>query len=52
MVQLDIEYARRMSPWLDFWIIVRTPLTILQQLLEARAARKSGQQRPHGASKN
>lgn len=50
MVHLDIDYARRMSPWLDLWIIIRTPVTILQQLVEARAAKKSGEHRSPGAS--
>jgi lipopolysaccharide/colanic/teichoic acid biosynthesis glycosyltransferase len=40
MVNLDIDYARRMSLWLDIQILVRTPLVIIQQVLEMRAAKR------------
>lgn len=46
MMRLDIVYARRMSPWLDVLIILRTPLAVLQQVRDGwqakRAARASG----------
>jgi lipopolysaccharide/colanic/teichoic acid biosynthesis glycosyltransferase len=41
MVNLDIQYARRMSVWLDISILVRTPLVIVQQVLEMRAAKRA-----------
>ncbi len=34
MVRLDIQYARRQSPLLDFSILLRTPLVVCQQVLE------------------
>jgi len=46
MVQLDIEYARRMNLWLDLSILVRTAPAILQQLgdlLAAKRTRKAAQ---------
>jgi lipopolysaccharide/colanic/teichoic acid biosynthesis glycosyltransferase len=30
MVQIDLQYIADMSPWLDFQIIVRTPLEMLR----------------------
>jgi len=41
MVNLDIQYARKMSVWLDLSIIVRTPIVIVQQVLEMRAAKRT-----------
>jgi lipopolysaccharide/colanic/teichoic acid biosynthesis glycosyltransferase len=46
MVNLDIQYARKMSVWLDISTLVRTPLVIVQQVLEMRAAKKA--QARHG----
>jgi len=40
MVRLDIEYARRMGLWLDVCILARTPLAIVQQVLDMRAAKR------------
>ena len=40
MVRLDIEYSKRMSLWLDLRILFRTPLAILQQVRDLRAAKK------------
>ena len=36
MVQMDIWYTRKLSPWLDFAIMVKTVPTIIVQLLETR----------------
>jgi lipopolysaccharide/colanic/teichoic acid biosynthesis glycosyltransferase len=41
MVRLDIEYSKRMSPWLDLWIVIRTPITIVQQVVEMRLAKRA-----------
>ena len=41
MVNLDIQYARKMSVWLDISILVRTPIVIIQQVLEMRAAKRA-----------
>lgn len=41
MVNLDIDYARRMSLWLDIKILVRTPIVIAQQVLDMRAAKRA-----------
>jgi lipopolysaccharide/colanic/teichoic acid biosynthesis glycosyltransferase len=40
MVRFDIDYARRMSPWLDAWILLRTPLAILQQIQDLRRMKR------------
>jgi len=47
MMRLDIVYARRMSPWLDILIILKTPLAIARQIrdgLEARGAHEEPEQ--------
>lgn len=44
MVELDVEYARRMNLWLDLSILLRTAPAILQQLgdlITAKRARKA-----------
>jgi lipopolysaccharide/colanic/teichoic acid biosynthesis glycosyltransferase len=41
MVNLDIDYARRMSLWLDIRILVRTPIAVLKQVLDMRAAKRA-----------
>lgn len=41
MVNLDIDYARRMSLWLDIKILVRTPIAVLKQVLDMRAAKRA-----------
>jgi lipopolysaccharide/colanic/teichoic acid biosynthesis glycosyltransferase len=41
MMRLDIIYARRMSPWLDILIILRTPLAILQQVQDGRKVKEA-----------
>jgi lipopolysaccharide/colanic/teichoic acid biosynthesis glycosyltransferase len=48
MVRLDMEYARRMSLWLDLKILFLTPVAIVQQVCDMRAAKK--QLRKNGAS--
>jgi len=40
MVHLDIDYARRMSLWLDTYILMRTPKAIWRQVLDRRAAKR------------
>ena len=40
MVRLDITYARRMSLLFDLRIIVMTPIAILKQILDGRAAKR------------
>lgn len=32
MAGMDLEYARRCSPWLDFTIILRTPIAVIGQI--------------------
>lgn len=41
MVNLDIDYSRRMSLWLDIKILVRTPIVIAEQVLDMRAAKRA-----------
>lgn len=41
MVEFDISYARRMSLWLDLGIVVRTPMAILQQVIDTRIAKRA-----------
>ena len=41
MVRLDIDYARRMSPWLDAKILLLTPVAVLQQVRDLRAAKRA-----------
>lgn len=46
MVNLDITYYQRMSLGLDLWILIRTPIAIVQQVLDIRATKhtkKSGE---------
>lgn len=40
MVRLDIDYARRISPWLDLKILFLTPVAIFQQVRDMRAAKR------------
>ena len=35
MVRLDIRYVRRKSPWLDVWIMLKTPVVLVCQFMEA-----------------
>jgi lipopolysaccharide/colanic/teichoic acid biosynthesis glycosyltransferase len=45
MIEMDIYYSRNASFWLDLFILVKTPLAIIGQVLEARLridARKMG----------
>ena len=41
MIQLDVDYIKRKSPWLDIWIIVKTIPALLVQVIETRARRKA-----------
>lgn len=41
MVQLDIDYSKRMSPWLDAIIVLRTPIAIIQQVTDLLAAKRA-----------
>lgn len=41
MVELDIEYSRKMSVWLDLTILLRTPVAILQQLIDLIVAKRA-----------
>jgi lipopolysaccharide/colanic/teichoic acid biosynthesis glycosyltransferase len=41
MIQLDIEYSRRLSPWLDLWIMLRTLPALWRQCHDLRAARQA-----------
>jgi lipopolysaccharide/colanic/teichoic acid biosynthesis glycosyltransferase len=36
MIDMDIFYARNMSPWLDFAIMLKTPPAVVAQVLETR----------------
>jgi lipopolysaccharide/colanic/teichoic acid biosynthesis glycosyltransferase len=41
MVQMDIWYTRKLSPWLDLAIMVKTFPTIIMQLLESRFSNRA-----------
>lgn len=41
MIQLDVNYIKRKSLWLDIWIIVKTIPALLIQMIETRARRKA-----------
>lgn len=41
MIQLDIDYTRRQSPWLDLKIILKTIPALLVQMQDTRKGRKS-----------
>lgn len=49
MIRLDIAYEKRMSPWLDLWIILRTVPTVFGLVLEA-LSRRVAQRRATAAS--
>ena len=36
MISLDIAYARKKNPWLDFKIMIKTPIALLKQMLETK----------------
>jgi len=40
MIRMDLHYVTHSSPWLDCAIILRTPLALLQQVLESLAKAK------------
>ena len=42
MIHMDIFYAKNMSPWLDLWIMLRTPAALMEQLLEPRFGSRAG----------
>jgi len=29
-IELDLAYVERLSPWLDLWVLLRTPITVLR----------------------
>jgi exopolysaccharide biosynthesis polyprenyl glycosylphosphotransferase len=37
-LRYDLDYVRRQSCWLDLWILARTPLTILQGVIDERTS--------------
>jgi len=39
MIELDIDYVRRKSPWMDVWIMLRTPVVLFLQFMEATGKR-------------
>jgi lipopolysaccharide/colanic/teichoic acid biosynthesis glycosyltransferase len=41
MIQLDIEYSRTKSLWLDLKIMLKTPMALLIQMRDNRAQRKA-----------
>lgn len=43
MTQLDIEYVRNQSIWMDLHILLLTPKTLINQLLHSRRARRAAQ---------
>lgn len=43
MTQLDIEYVRNQSLWMDIKILFLTPKTLVNQLLHSRRARRAGE---------
>lgn len=45
MIRLDVRYARSVSPTLDFEIIMRTPMVILEQLTEHMNGSENGERR-------
>lgn len=40
MIQMDIEYSERLSPWLDLKIVILTIPTILKQCLEVHSGKR------------
>lgn len=42
MIQLDIEYTTRRSPWLDLAIIARTPFALVVQISDTLRSRSQG----------
>src|SRR5579872_543226 len=42
MIQLDIDYSRNKSLWLDLKIMLKTPTALLAQMLESRGKAKTG----------
>jgi lipopolysaccharide/colanic/teichoic acid biosynthesis glycosyltransferase len=43
MVSLDIQYARRLSLWLDLYILVKTPFVVARQFWTSLLARPAGE---------
>jgi exopolysaccharide production protein ExoY len=52
MIELDIDYGRKKSLWLDLKIILLTPLAIIIQIWEARQKRKLPSQSPQSKAAN
>jgi lipopolysaccharide/colanic/teichoic acid biosynthesis glycosyltransferase len=52
MVRLDMDYARRMSLWLDLKIIFLTPVAIVQQVCDMRAAKSVPRESKDGSTDN
>jgi lipopolysaccharide/colanic/teichoic acid biosynthesis glycosyltransferase len=50
MIHLDIDYARRMSVWLDLKILLLTAPAIVQQVLDMRAAKQLRRTSPQAAA--
>jgi len=43
MIRLDIQYSRRKSLWLDFLILLKTPLAIISQITDCLALNRKQQ---------
>ncbi len=46
MIRLDIAYARRLSPWLDLKILLKTPLAIVGQIRDGVGSGRESVQKP------
>jgi lipopolysaccharide/colanic/teichoic acid biosynthesis glycosyltransferase len=46
MIRLDIAYSRRMSPWLDLQIALKTLPAIVGQVRDSVSSRREGVQAP------
>jgi lipopolysaccharide/colanic/teichoic acid biosynthesis glycosyltransferase len=52
MMQLDIEYSRTKSLWLDLKIILKTPVALLLQMWDTRLQKKAQSRTPATAEAN
>jgi lipopolysaccharide/colanic/teichoic acid biosynthesis glycosyltransferase len=48
MIRFDIAYARRISPWMDFKILLKTAPAICMQLGDHVARKESGERKATG----